>query len=53
VGPDLATLVRLVERADLRVHIGWRGRWTRIGEAIEALAGRRISGKAVLDLPAR
>jgi NADPH:quinone reductase-like Zn-dependent oxidoreductase len=53
VGPDLATLVRLVERADLRVHIGWRARWTRIGEAIEALAGRRISGKAVLDLPAR
>jgi NADPH:quinone reductase-like Zn-dependent oxidoreductase len=53
VGPDLATLVRLVECADLRVHIGWRGRWVRIGEAIEALAGRRISGKAVLDLPAR
>jgi NADPH:quinone reductase-like Zn-dependent oxidoreductase len=53
VGPDLATLVRLVERAELRVHVGWRGRWARIGEAIEALAGRRISGKAVLDLPAR
>jgi NADPH:quinone reductase-like Zn-dependent oxidoreductase len=53
VGPDLATLVRLVERADLRVHIGWRGRWARFGEAVEALTGRRISGKAVLDLPAR
>jgi len=53
VASDLVTLVRLVERADLRVHIGWRGRWSRLDQAIEVLAGRRISGKAVLDLPAR
>jgi NADPH:quinone reductase-like Zn-dependent oxidoreductase len=49
-GADLATLVRLVADGSLRVEIGWRGRWERIAEAVEALRGRRVSGKVVLDV---
>jgi NADPH:quinone reductase-like Zn-dependent oxidoreductase len=49
IGPDLASLVGLVERGVLRVDLGWRGPVTRITEAAEAMAGRRLRGKAVLD----
>jgi NADPH2:quinone reductase len=49
-GADLATLVRLVADGSLSVEIGWRGPWNRIAQAAEALVGRRVSGKAVLDL---
>jgi len=54
VSSDLATLVRHVEDGSFTVEIGWRGPWTQVVEAAEALAGRRVNGKAVLDLhPAR
>jgi NADPH:quinone reductase len=49
-GPDLATLVKFVADGSLSVEIGWRGTWDRIAEAVRALSGRRVSGKAVLDV---
>lgn len=49
-GADLATLVRLVSEGSLSVEIGWRGPWERVAQAAEALIGRRVNGKAVLDL---
>jgi NADPH:quinone reductase len=54
VGADLATLLQLLAAGDLTVEIGWRGPWEQAVRAAEALLGRRVSGKAVLDLqPAR
>ena len=52
VGPDLATLVGLLADGTLVPRIGWRGPWERAAEATEALAGRRVAGKAVLDVGA-
>jgi NADPH:quinone reductase len=49
-GPDLAALVTFVADGSLSVDIGWRGAWDRVAEAIGALRGRRVNGKAVLDL---
>jgi len=49
VGPDLASLVRLVEQGILRVDIAWRGPVARIADAAQAMLGRRLKGKAVLD----
>jgi NADPH:quinone reductase-like Zn-dependent oxidoreductase len=50
VGPDLESLVRLVEAGTLQVPISWRGPLTRIEEAATALSDRRVAGKAVLDV---
>jgi NADPH:quinone reductase-like Zn-dependent oxidoreductase len=50
VGADLATLLQLVADGSLRVEIGWRGPWDQVTKAAEALVGRRVKGKAVLDL---
>jgi NADPH2:quinone reductase len=47
---DLATLVDFVADGSLSVEIGWRGTWDRIDEAARALRGRRVRGKAVLDV---
>jgi NADPH2:quinone reductase len=47
---DLAALARFVADGSLSVEIGWRGTWDRIAEAVEALRGRYVRGKAVLDL---
>lgn len=49
-GPDLATLVDLASRGVISVQVGWRDSWKRVSDAIEALLGRRVSGKAVIDL---
>ncbi|MBE1587824.1 hypothetical protein ACFPOI_40020 [Nonomuraea angiospora] len=49
-GPDLAYLIHLLEKGELDPQIGWRGPWERVDEAIDALLGRRVPGKAVLDL---
>ncbi|MBL7498934.1 zinc-binding dehydrogenase [Frankia sp. CNm7] len=48
---DLAYLVRLLDRGELDPQIGWRGPWQRTPEAAEALLSRRVTGKAVLDIP--
>ncbi|MER6141060.1 zinc-binding dehydrogenase [Streptomyces sparsogenes] len=49
-GPDLAALVGLVARGEVSPEIGWRGSWERIADAADALLGRRVPGKAVLDI---
>ncbi|GAA2397349.1 zinc-binding dehydrogenase [Nonomuraea africana] len=50
LGADLATLVGLLERGELDAQVGWRGSWERALEAADALVGRRVRGKAVLDV---
>lgn len=50
VGPDLSTLLQLVERGSLQVPIGWRGPLHDYAAACEALRQRRVEGKAVLDV---
>jgi NADPH:quinone reductase-like Zn-dependent oxidoreductase len=49
-GDDLAYLVSLVAAGALDPQIGWRGSWDRAGEAADALLGRRVRGKAVLEV---
>jgi len=49
-GGELATLMRLVAEGRLTVEVGWRGPWERVAEAAAALQGRRVNGKAVLDV---
>jgi NADPH2:quinone reductase len=49
---DLSTLVRLVANGSLSVEIGWRGPWNHFAEAVDMLRGRRLNGKAVLDVRA-
>lgn len=49
-GADMAYLLRLMQRGELRVDVGWRGPWTAIAEAASALFGRQVQGKAVLDV---
>lgn len=49
-GADLAHLLGLLAAGRLDPQIGWRGPWTRVGEAAEALLARRVPGKAVLDV---
>ncbi|MGW5644692.1 zinc-binding dehydrogenase [Saccharopolyspora sp. NPDC003752] len=52
-GPDLAYLTSLLAKGLLDPQIGWRGPWDRASEAAAALLGRRIPGKAVLDIGMR
>ncbi|WP_312887961.1 zinc-binding dehydrogenase [Nonomuraea rhodomycinica] len=47
---QLKALLDLVAAGRLKPKISWRGRWDRIAEAAEALADRRLQGKAVLDV---
>ncbi|MFF7789913.1 zinc-binding dehydrogenase [Streptomyces sp. NPDC007991] len=49
-GPDLAVLAELTAEGSLTVEIGWQGSWDHFAEAAEALRGRRVSGKAVLQV---
>jgi NADPH:quinone reductase-like Zn-dependent oxidoreductase len=49
-GADLATLTELAAEGALTVEIGWHDSWERFAEAAEALRGRRVSGKAVLEV---
>lgn len=49
-GPDIAYLLQLLENGELDPQIGWRGPWTQVDEAVDALLERRVPGKAVLDL---
>ena len=49
-GADLAYLLQLMQQGQLQVDIGGRGSWTRIAEAADALFGRQVTGKAVLDV---
>ena len=49
-GPDLSFLLGLVAAGELDPQIGWRGPWEKAGVAAEALLGRQVRGKAVLDV---
>lgn len=49
-GEDIAYLMQLMQAHRLQVEVGWRGSWARIAEAADALFGRRVAGKAVLDV---
>ena len=49
-GGDLAALLGRIERGELDPQVGWRGPWTRLTEALDAFRGRRVQGKAVLDI---
>ncbi|MDN5727168.1 MAG: zinc-binding dehydrogenase [Propionibacteriales bacterium] len=50
LGDDLEQLVRLVDEQRLAISIGWRGDWLRYEQAIDALIGRNVMGKVVLDI---
>ncbi|GAA4217640.1 zinc-binding dehydrogenase [Actinocatenispora rupis] len=47
---DLAYLVGLLADGAIDPQVDWRGDWTRIGAAADALTARRVRGKAVLDV---
>ena len=49
-GADLPYLVSLLEAGELDPQIGWRGSWDRAREAADALIGRRVRGKAILEV---
>lgn len=48
--PDLAELLQLMVQGQLQVQVGWRGNWSRVGEAAKALLDRKVDGKAVLEV---
>ncbi|MFF0000138.1 zinc-binding dehydrogenase [Streptomyces avermitilis] len=52
-GADLAVLAELAAEGSLAVEIGWQGSWERFDEAADALRGRRVSGKAVMEVSPR
>jgi NADPH:quinone reductase len=49
-GPDLAFLVGLVAAGELDPQVDWRGPWDKAADAAEAVLGRRVRGKAVLEV---
>ena len=49
-GPDLSFLLGLVAAGELDPQVGWRGPWEKVVVAAEALLGRQVRGKAVLDV---
>jgi NADPH:quinone reductase len=50
LGADVAFLAGELAAGRLDPQIGWRGPWARAGDAVEALLGRAVAGKAVLEL---
>jgi NADPH:quinone reductase len=48
---DLAYLVGLVAAGELDPQVGLRTSWDGVADAATALLGRKVAGKAVLDLP--
>ncbi len=50
LGADLAYLSSLVGAGKLDVEIGYEGSWENFEDAIAALLGRKVVGKAVLDV---
>jgi NADPH:quinone reductase-like Zn-dependent oxidoreductase len=50
LAPDLTWLAGQVASGRLDPGISWRGGWEQAQEAVALLLGRRLHGKAVLDL---
>lgn len=48
---DLTYLVELVAAGELDPQVGLRKSWDDVADAATALLGRKVAGKAVLDLP--
>lgn len=46
----LSELLKLVEQGKLDLGIKWTGDWSRYDEAAELLLGRKLAGKAVLEV---
>jgi NADPH:quinone reductase len=49
-GRDLSFLVGLVATGELDPQIDWRGPWDKVADAAAALLGRKVRGKAVLEV---
>jgi NADPH:quinone reductase-like Zn-dependent oxidoreductase len=49
-GPDIEYVLRQVNEGKLVVDLGWHASWHKFEDAIAALRGRQVSGKAVLDI---
>lgn len=49
-GPDLAFLVGLVAAGQLDPQVDWLGPWEKAADAAAALLGRKVRGKAVLEV---
>jgi NADPH:quinone reductase-like Zn-dependent oxidoreductase len=49
-GEDLATLVALLADGRLQIELGFTGDWDELDDALDALAARRFTGKAVLSV---
>ncbi len=47
---SLTYLARLTAANELDPHVTWRAPWSKLDEALAALARREIAGKAVLTL---
>ena len=50
LGADLGFLVALLAEGAVDPQVGWRGSWESIADAAHAVLGRRVAGKAVLDV---
>ncbi|MEO3750338.1 zinc-binding dehydrogenase [Streptomyces sp. B6B3] len=50
LGRDMAWLADRVAARELEPGVSWHGGWDKVAEATDALMGRRLHGKAVLDL---
>jgi NADPH2:quinone reductase len=49
-GHDLDILLQTAAAGGLSPEIGWRGNWRQIAEAVDQFRGRRVRGKAVLEI---
>ncbi|MGJ6968735.1 zinc-binding dehydrogenase, partial [Streptosporangium sp. G11] len=50
LAPDLTWLAGRLAAGQLDPQISWRGSWHEASKATEALLGRRLHGKAVLEI---
>ncbi len=49
-GPQLLAFAQREAAGGLTPHLAWRGAWDDAAGAVYALPGRRLHGKAVLDV---
>ena len=49
---DLTLLLTMLATGTLDPHIGLRAPWDDLDDAVDALFGRRVAGKVVLDVGA-
>jgi NADPH2:quinone reductase len=50
IGTDMEYVLGLIAQGKLEVDLGYRGSWSAFDDAAGALMGRKVVGKAVLDL---